>query len=297
MTLTPKKLEVLIKNHYDHKAVAEKYGISLDDLDSELRKIFTGKAYKDINARLKSNEKMAKKLHLAAENDSNPDESEAKATDEEETATDVKSEEVNILPDTPRLSLEPCNITLDDVISSIAEKQGELVRLEKMHDSSASVRQSIRNRINAKKNELLRLQDSVKKIQLDVDELLHEFEAEEVKMKDFNMQMSEVKTELEQLESQRVELETLSILFYKDGRIEINNEEIGQDQIPEDWTFIYHRFYGKDEVDSLTGFELKNLAKFFALLKVLPNGRKQDICFESNDVEAAFELLKGGILG
>ena len=298
--ITPKKVEVMIKNHFDKQAMANELGLSLEEVDAELHKIYTGKAYKDICSRLKANEKMAKKLHPAPTSKTEETEVDPKATAEEaetvakiEVETDVDSVEESGVP----LTLESCDLSLEDVLSSIADKQSQLISLEQRHQKSASTRQSIRNRIDVKKKELLRLQESMRKVQSDVEALISEYKAEEVRMLDFNSQMSEIKADLDQLEAQRIELETLSILVYKDGKIEINNEEFEQEQIPDEWTFIYHSFYGKEELDALTGFEQKNLAKFFALLKVLPKGRKQDICFESNDMQAAFELLKGGIIG
>ena len=71
--ITPKKVEVMIKNHFDKETMANELGLSLEETDAELHKIFAGKAYKDICSRLKANEKMAKKLHPASKQEAETD--------------------------------------------------------------------------------------------------------------------------------------------------------------------------------------------------------------------------------
>lgn len=287
--LSTKKMEVMLKEGYTKSSMASELGISEEDLEDDLKKMYHEDTLAKINRRFKSNEKKAKRTR-STENVM-PQETKV---NESYTAEFIPAPEVAI--DSFSLTVDDDIVNLDDVLTQIEDKTAQLNTLERRHQTSASNRSSIMNRICAKEKELLRLQNTVNQIQNELETMIAEFNAEATKMAELNNQKAKVELELEALQSKRAELETLYILVYSNGEIEINNEAILPEQIPENWEEIYHSFYGNEILDSLTGFAQKSLAKFFALLKVLPKNRKQDICFENNDMQAAFETLKGGIL-
>ena len=290
--LTPKKVEVMIKNHHNRNTMAEELGLTVEDLDSELRKLYTNKAYADISRRLKANEKLAKKFHSLEAEDDAVAEAEAKAK------TEVKeNNEIQIVFFEPQKVLEADKAkapsTLEEVLEAIEEKRADLNNLERKHQKSVAVRNNIRNRIEAKKSELLKLQERVQQIQQSLEECIAEFDKEEKNMKHYNVLISSTSAELDGLIAQKKELEKISIWVFSEG-MEIDNQKVLE--YPDEWEKIYRDFYGNEALDLLTGFEQKYLAKVFALLKTLKPETKFEIMFESDDMFKAYESLKGGIL-
>ena len=317
--LTAKKVEVMIKNKLDKPGMAKELGMSVEELECEFKKLYHEDTLAKIYRRIKANEKL-KKSHSSAPALSQVENTTltlgevatksptlAQVTSDVPTLAQAASDESTLVQDlTPTddveteviaLSYEVAdNLSIEEVQASIDDKTTQLSSLERKHQLSASNRSAIKSRITAKKNELEKMLNRVSVIKHEVDALVSEFDSEEAKMKEFSLQIAQTRNAIDKLTERRSELETLLILVYSDGRIEINNELFPSKDIPTTWEDIYQGFYGNEVLDALTGFEQKNLAKFFALLRVLPSNRKQDICFENNDMQAAYEVLKGGIL-
>lgn len=269
-----KEVEVALKNNHDMESMAADYGISVEELESDLHRIYHEDTYKKIKRRFKRNEKKRHKI---------------------ESEVETQSEVVSIV-DTTEVSdaVELCSDSLDEIEKDIKEKESELNKLEIQHQEAMSIRNQLQSRFQFRYDELLKLQNKVRQIKIELDNWTTEFDLQEVKMKELTSKIAEVRESIGLLESKKEKMTNLSIFVYSDGRVEVNNEPVKS--FPDTWQQIYHDFYGNDVLDSLTGFEQKQLAKVLAKLKDLLVGRKIDVIFESNDMQAAFEELKGGIL-
>ena len=155
---TPKKMEVMLKNHLGSLEIAEELGISPESLDLELHKIYTSsKSFGDIQRRIRSNDKKSRKNSVKHPKfDDATSKSNHSITVNESDTLDTKT-----------ISTSE---TLDDVLSLIEKKQADLTNIERKHQAAVTKRTNLRNRLLNSKDELLKLQDRVSVIQSRINE-------------------------------------------------------------------------------------------------------------------------------
>ena len=260
--LTPKKVEVMLKNHYCLKTLAEEMDMSKEDATSELEKIYNSKALSDIMRRLKANEKAAKKVRTAKQED---------PVEVVDQASDIPNRDDEIA----------------EIDNSIRVVKNDLDSLEQKHQQAASKRNSLKNRILSSKDELVRMQAKIELIEKRIEETIEEYNLEGEKMQELTSKISEYSNELSNLEEKKEALSRVSILVYSDGQLEVNEQLVSD--IPADWEEIHKGLFGNEAIDGLTGMEAKQLAKVMSFIRHLD--KDYEICFESNDMQAAFNAL------
>ena len=281
--LDTKKVHLMAKAKKTSKEIMKEFDIdSEEDFEKELRAAYTSQqSYGKITRLLDQNDKLRKK-----ENKRKKTETEAETEAETETETKTETEIIS----GSELEIEPENPeTLEEVLSQIDETNANISTWERKHQTAFSNRAQIRSRLNVKKNQLLKLEESVKLIEKEVENLRKEYNEEESHMKEFNALIASAKADLERLNSKRETLETLFILVYTDS-IEINSEPIKQ--VNDSWEKVYEKLRNDERFDFLRVVEQKTLAKFLSLQWILPKERKQELCFDSSDMETAYELVK-----
>ncbi|MBP3256226.1 MAG: hypothetical protein J6M60_07080 [Clostridia bacterium] len=276
--LDTKKMHMMLKENKTSAEIMEKFSISSEEeFEKELRQSYTSpSSYGKITRMLEKNDKMKRK----------------KKSEDPITSGEVENviSQEPVICAGPALEIEPENSeTLEKVLSKIDETLSNIAILESKHKLSFSNRAQIRNRLDSRKKQLQNLEETINHIMKEVELLREDYETEESKMKTYNELIASAKEELDKLNSKRETLETLFILIYADS-IEINNEAI--DQIPDSWEQVYEKLRNDDRLDYLRVIEQKTLAKFLALKLVLPKNRNQEICFDSNEMEAAYDLVK-----
>ena len=282
--LDTKKMHVSIKNNKTAAEIMKELNISSEDeFEHELRLTYTSEAsYGRIKRALEKNEKLKGKRKTASKTATEDQESKVNETvDVVDAETPESTETISVPAENPT--------TLEEVMVKIDETIANLNGWERKHKNAFSNRVQIRSRLEVKKSQLLKLEESVKLIIKEVESLRVEYNAEEAHMKEYTELINSAKSELIDLNTKREALETLFILIYPDG-IEINNEMF--DQVPESWEHVYEKIRDDERLDFLRVKEQKTLAKFIALQWVLPAERKQELCFDSSEMEAAYELIK-----
>ena len=272
---TPKKMEVMLKNHLGSLEIAEELGISPESLDLELHKIYTSsKSFGDIQRRIRSNDKKSRKNSVKHPKfDDATSKSNHSITVNESDTLDTKT-----------ISTSE---TLDDVLSLIEKKQADLTNIERKHQAAVTKRTNLRNRLLNSKDELLKLQDRVSVIQSRINEILNEYEIEGQRMRDISLNISKCSDELKELQVKRDELSKISIYAYSNGKIEVNDSEVTD--FPDEWKDVHQELFGLDILDDLTGSQIKQIAKLLAYTRTLES--KFDICFEAEDMQTIFESL------
>lgn len=288
--LTSSIVNLKIKNGYNLEQFAKEQGLSVAELEREIRMVFSSKKTADakILALGGNIKKKSKKVSptIKADAPSSKKVEESKVSSAEETVKEIKvlatvTSIVDSVLISKRLETEQKTKELHEGIN----------KLELQHEEIEKKRAEIRNSLIADEKKLAEIKAKFEKLKQKVDSEMDNYRVLEAEMSMLNTPIAAMTEQLQSLENETVAITTIDIYLYKNGDIIVFDKKV--EDFP-GWKDIHHSMFDSEVSDNLTGAQLKQLCKLLAIKKELDSaGISFEIISESEEVEKAFSLLKG----
>lgn len=305
-SLTPRELEIAIKNGATQEELLLEYNCTQNELDDRLESLYPNKNVRRSKVRkLQSNSKSHKskrKPDVASTEASDvvveeiSSDSVSNQADEEITTasainqnTESTNQQSTNKPVEVEILLEAISVQREQISKQIFERSEKLNQLELQHKGYEQVRTEIRTKLKGYQDKISKLLDECTRIQKNMEEKILELNSMAVRMQELNEPINIVRAEISQLEE---ELKNCNVVIfaYNSGEILVNDTRIATFN---GWDEVYAQLRTRDDIDDrLTFFQLKQLAKLITVTNELnASNMKFEVMFDSEVSESAYRTL------
>ena len=288
--LNAKALHVGLKHGMGTKAMIEKFAFgSQEELFSRIRRVAPQNAEQFIKKLKENQRKIDKKAN----------------TSNEEVGAQLQQQEV-LLPEESSHVLEAT--VSEEAVAAISvqtEQQSRIAQLQELeselsalcidkereHKEMMKERREIASQLRNQQNVLREIQRLLKANQEKVLSLSKEYQEIGANMREVSTEISANKQRLMEVREEILELKRVSIFFYGDGDIEVENGEmpsISEENIAR-W---FEKLITQSECEQFTIRVIKSLAKLHGMAKYYEqHGLRYELIFDNDKVQAFWDTL------
>lgn len=279
-SLTPRELEVAIKNGTTQEELLLEYNCSREEFDVKMESLYPNKNVRRSKFRkLQSNSRSHK-----------PNKSKSRSKSET-TSIEAPVQQPTDEPTEVETLLDAISAQREQIFKQISEKSNELNQLELQHKSYEQIRNEIRNTLKSYRDKIIKLHDECLRTQKKIDEKVSELNALASKMQELNEPINAMHADISQLE-EALKSSNVVIFAYNSGEILINDIRVATFN---GWEETYTQLRTRDDIDDrLTLFQLKQLAKLITVTNELnSDSMRFEVMFDSDVVEGAYRSISG----
>ena len=284
--LNGKLMEEKLKRGWTVASFADYFQISEEDFLVRLKKTFRSNTYEGMKRRLEQNAKIRKKAEQPPSNSKRVDIPNISIPVVQKLSfrdLDLDDSETVLTKTEPKSHLE----TLKELEKDLSES---LISLEGEHKELVQKRKSLKASLYKERLALIEFLKQLTEHRENFREIVRCYDNLSIEMCNKMSEISDKKSQLEDIRLQIEEQEKIQIFFYENGEIEFLGERNSFDVSDGDIDIMFNRFISNPSFENLTVKVIRQLAYLILLTQSLSMANKKyEIIFEDEAIEKIFE--------